>query len=341
MSFNRLTVSDDRLIPCHEDAQFDEALETTCGDRAWFTYPLLQLGVRRITSVTAYFLAALVPSFLQSCRANSRASHEATLAKTSTDYLDGLRGVAALAVFNYHFAHGTYARAMDRVYQSYPMEDNNHILQLPLIRLLYAAEVSVAIFFVLSGYILSRQSIAAISSGDLEKANIRLSSLAFRRGIRLFGPALIASLLAYLTQRAGWMPAKGLPKDYVQDFQSDSKMYMAYLGTLLNIWTWRTDLEAGEWWFNPHLWTVPVEFRCSMVIFVLLIATQRCKAWVRLTADTTVIVQSLWVWRWDVTAFVAGTLVAELENQHQILGWSEHADLLTNPGVMVQCSSLL
>ena len=219
MSGNRHSVSEDRLLPCHEDPQLDEAPEATCRDRARFTYTFLLLRVQRIASATASFLPALAPSFPQYCRTPPRELHEGTLAqRKSTAYLDGLRGVAAWAVFNYHFAHGTYARAMDRSYHSLPIQNNSHFLQLPLIRLVYAAEASVAMFFVLSGYVLSQRSIAAISTGDLEKANARLSSLAFRRGIRLFGPALIASLLAYLTQRAGWMPAKGLPKDYVRSF---------------------------------------------------------------------------------------------------------------------------
>lgn len=103
-----------------------------------------------------------------------------------------------------------------------------------MIHLFYAAEASVAIFFALSGCTLSRRSIAAISSGDFAKAKVELS-LAMRREIRLFGRALTASLLVYLVQRASWMLAKGPLKDYVRDFWDDSKMYLAYLGTFLNI----------------------------------------------------------------------------------------------------------
>ncbi|KAL8724598.1 MAG: hypothetical protein Q9166_007855 [cf. Caloplaca sp. 2 TL-2023] len=267
MSSDELSVAGDRLLFCHEDAGNEKTPEQTWSIRARLAWPLLLHAVRRIASGTSHLLAALLPSFLWECRTDTRDYNEAALAKESTNYLDGLRGVAALAVFNFHFAHGTYVPTMDRVYRSPPTQRNNHIIQLPVIRLFYTAEASVAIFFVLSGYTLSRRTIAAILSGDLEKANVGVSSLALRRGIRLFGPAMIASLLVYLTQRAGWMLAKGLPKDYVGDFWSDSRMYLAYLGTLLDIWTWEIDLDAGEWWFNPHVWTVPVEFRCSMVVF--------------------------------------------------------------------------
>ncbi|KAI4099136.1 MAG: hypothetical protein L6R37_006092 [Teloschistes peruensis] len=211
--------------------------------------------------------------------------------------------------------HGLEDATINQVYESYPADYNNHILQLPVIRLCYGAEAAVAVFFVLSGYTLSRQPIAAISSGDLGKANVVLSSLVLRGGLRLFGPAVMASLLAYLAQRAGWMPDKGLPSGYVRDIWNDSKLYLAYLGTLFDIWTWEIDLAVGEWWFNPHLWTVPVEFRCSMVVFLLTTGTQRCTAGVRLAAEVVLITQSMWVWRWDVLAFAAGTLVAELEHQ--------------------------
>ena len=232
----------------------------------------------------------------------------------TVDHLTGLRGIAAMIVFIYHLAHGPYRSAMDQVYGSAPSSANNHLLQLPLLRVIYAAEASVALFFVLSGYTLARRPVAAIAAGNAAKASVTLGSLAFRRGMRLFMPAIASSFLALCALRVGWMPSRALPSDYVPGLGNDFRTYLSFLRGILDVWTWEINIDKGMWWFDAHLWTVPVEFRCSMVLFLLTFATQRCKPSIRILIDMACILGTLVFWRWDVALFVTGKVIAEFQS---------------------------
>ena len=213
-----------------------------------------------------------------------------------------------MIVFIFHFIHGSYP-GVDHAYGD--GDQNQSILQLPIIRLFYAAEATVALFFAISGYVLSYGCVTQIRAGDFEKAGAVVSSLALRRAIRLFLPAVGSSFGAFLAQRAGWMPVRGLPQEYTSTVMGDTRMYLRYLGHLLDVWTWDVDLEG--WWYNPQLWTVPVEFRCSMVLFLVLITTGRCRTSIRVVLDGALVMFCFLTSRWDMALFGAGTLLAELQ----------------------------
>jgi len=73
---------------------------------------------------------------------------------------DGLRGLTAITVFLAHFFVAFFPRGFDHLYpglQTSPATDGTieHILRLPFISILWNGNF-VCIFFVLSGYVLSR-----------------------------------------------------------------------------------------------------------------------------------------------------------------------------------------
>jgi hypothetical protein len=70
----------------------------------------------------------------------------------SASYLDGLRGVAALIVFIDHFTIHCFEN-MKFGYGSSP--ENNHSIQLPILKLVYSGRASVGVFFVVIGFVLS------------------------------------------------------------------------------------------------------------------------------------------------------------------------------------------
>lgn len=246
-------------------------------------------------------LLFLLPSFTQRYFAPQK--EPAVEKRRPTDYLDGVRGVASLVVFIFHWS----AAAHPEVNSGYGQGDNWSVLQLPFIRIFFSGAAMVAIFFVVSGYVLSQRCIVLIrqqSHGDLMKA---LASLTFRRAMRLFLPSIVSSFLAYLCQRAGMLP---LPKKgYEPGFVNDTSMYFSFLSnTLLNVWTWNIDFKG---WYNPHLWTIPVEFRCSMVLFLVVLGLSRCRTPIRVLVECGILLNCFLYSRWDVALFMAGMLLAE------------------------------
>lgn len=271
--------------------------------------PNRMLRTKQILSDLVDLRKYLLPSFLRPC-AQIPTSHFSSLSPfshQSTAYLSGLRGVASVIVFIYHFAHGSYP-GIDHAYGD--SNSNRSIFQLPIVRLFYSAEAMVALFFLISGYSLSHRCMIHIRARNADRAYAVVSSLAFRRAMRLYLPALASSLFAYLAQRAGWMPDKGLPDNFVPGLASDTRLYIQYLGNITSVWTWEANLDGL--WYNPHLWTIPVEFRCSMVLFLLINTTARFTTQTRLLVDIILIAYCMLGRRWDLALFIMGKLLAEL-----------------------------
>ncbi|KAK7428066.1 hypothetical protein QQZ08_005498 [Neonectria magnoliae] len=119
--------------------------------------------------------------------------------------LDGLRGIACLIVFNYHFlwpwtpyimlGHGALPPRAPEPYLNWP--------SLPIICLLHRGRPMVAIFFAISGYVLCRHIIRAIHERRLEAAYQGLASSVFRRVFRLYIPPSISMFLVAILAQVG------------------------------------------------------------------------------------------------------------------------------------------
>lgn len=119
--------------------------------------------------------------------------------------LDGLRGIACLLVFNYHFlwpwtpsimlGHGAAPPGALEPYEGWA--------QLPIICLLHRGRPMVAIFFAISGYVLCRHILRAIHERRLEAAYKSLASSVFRRVFRLYIPPTISMFLVAVTAQMG------------------------------------------------------------------------------------------------------------------------------------------
>ena len=119
--------------------------------------------------------------------------------------LDGLRGIACLLVFNYHFlwpwepmimmGYGAFPPRAPEPYTAWP--------SLPILCLLHRGRPMVAIFFAISGYVLCRHILRSIHERRLDVAYRRLASSAFRRVFRLYIPPTLSMLLVAVLAQMG------------------------------------------------------------------------------------------------------------------------------------------
>jgi peptidoglycan/LPS O-acetylase OafA/YrhL len=227
---------------------------------------------------------------------------------TSTSYLNGLRGVACLIVYNYHLTilFNTDLKAK--------------LSTLPFVNLLVAGHGATMVFFVLSGFVLSYSPLSKISSPESRDSALLTSlwSSTVRRGFRLFTPLVVLALaLSFITFFLPVFPAyEGLPWARVEPKTLGA--FFHHLGTYAQNVCLLTDPFTWEFVQPPtleHAWTLPFEYRGSLVVFLLSIAcarlTPRCR---KLLLVAFALWALYWV-RWDVFCFTSGMFLAELRFQ--------------------------
>jgi hypothetical protein len=142
-------------------------------------------------------LVFLVPSFLQHYITGEKRSRSERLG--STAYLDGMRGLAALFVYFCHYTYQCFVIA-----EGWGSKDTNYdLLKLPFLRFWYQGPPMVCVFFVISGYALSLKPLKQMRSNAWDGFAGTMSSMTFRRGIRLFLPTAVSTLMIVLLLRLG------------------------------------------------------------------------------------------------------------------------------------------
>ncbi|EKG10016.1 Acyltransferase 3 [Macrophomina phaseolina MS6] len=204
---------------------------------------------------------------------------------------------------------------------------NRRILQIPPLRLIYSGHAMVSLFFVVGGYVSSAKAIklARRRPRQHEQVYLTLTSSLFRRGIRLYLPALASTFITMCTIRIGlWEPARQyVAMPYI--FQADNHhirlpslgaqladWWSQFMG-LTNIWSYYNHVYWQPYYnqYDPHLWTVPMEMRGSLVVTLALLGLLRCRAPWRLALMVTIIIFCVYWDRWECMQFVLGAMLAE------------------------------
>lgn len=140
------------------------------------------------------FAYAFVPQIF---RARIFDGHAPTSRIYSTSWLDGLRGMAALCVFNYHFL----CEYGDQTVMPWGDKKLRWLIELPIIRLPYLGLPMVNIFFLVAGYFIALKPLQLMHRNSNEKLLLTLCSSLFRRFFRLYLPVLASSLIVFITTR--------------------------------------------------------------------------------------------------------------------------------------------
>jgi peptidoglycan/LPS O-acetylase OafA/YrhL len=248
--------------------------------------------VRRCAAALGSTLKRLPPRYLQP------GGLECEKRLHATSYLDALRGYAAWIVVNHHrFQMGGW-----------------WIFNLPLICIVNKGKGMVDVFFVISGFVLSQRMIKLIRARQKGKIMDSLASSIFRRYLRLYIPCAFASFVSMLTVHfwAAKQRAQPIPGFWAQlaDWLVDTAQFCNPFAALTGYWMGDGGVLTSAY-LDP-LWTIPVEFRGSMVVFVYCAGTSKLRDRHRLTVCGVVIFLAL-AWQvTDVALFLAGAFLAEV-----------------------------
>jgi peptidoglycan/LPS O-acetylase OafA/YrhL len=246
--------------------------------------------------------------------------------------LDGLRGLACLIVLNQHFSL-SYSKAFLEGWNG--TQGRNWIIQLPIIRILWAGNAMVAVFFVISGYVLSYKPLKQMQTRS-DQVFRAISSSIIRRGIRLYLPTFAATFICMLLVRAGaFERARALkhlgyassagedPPPRLHSFPEQLDHWWSTVIKMLYPWTW------GDVWqdYDPHLWTIPTEFRCSMLLFLIQCGVARLRPAFRTATIAVLVLFCAYTSAEHVVLFFAGMFMAEVD----VLVQSRNASALLLP----------
>jgi peptidoglycan/LPS O-acetylase OafA/YrhL len=231
-----------------------------------------------------------------------------------TSWLDGVRGVAALAVYLFH-TMGCWAGIVSAWHAD---ETQTSPLQLPFIRTIFVSGGSaVSVFFVLSGYVLTYRCLRWIRAGSSDQVYPAVASSMFRRGFRLFLPPIFITFVEMLSTRFGFTPPLNFYFVAEESFVAQFADWLVETSYLINpIHNFKRAMQG----FITHpkydavIWTIPVEFYGSIVCYILLLILARWapSTSVRMGFIALFSCVAMALGSWNISLFSAGMLVADL-----------------------------
>jgi len=184
------------------------------------------------------------------------------LVKNKIEYLDSLRGIAALTVVIFHFLADFYPATITMNINDSHFSIYEAFLKLTPVNVFYNGTFAVYIFFVLSGYVLTYKYFKT-------KNEQVVVSGAIKRYFRLLGPVAASIFLSYILLKLGFMrniDASIYTKSQFLGgfYQFSPNFYDAAKQAFFDIWF--ASSVANH--YNAVLWTIHTEFIGSMFVFI-------------------------------------------------------------------------
>jgi peptidoglycan/LPS O-acetylase OafA/YrhL len=222
-------------------------------------------------------------------------------------YLDGIRGVAAFLVMLHHFGLAFFPAVFTLETSKAHMRNAREVaFGDSVFSVLVNGNFCVCIFFVLSGFVLSRQYFLSARHETLVAATLR-------RFLRLYVPVAAAILIGYLLMKASWF--YNVPVSTV----AHSEWWMgAYWVTehpelrLFQSLTYSTMFQGDNFWDNP-LWTISIEFFGSLLVFAFLALTHNIRN--RRFVMAVLLLYFFFFGYYYYTAFMLGIVLHEVDGR--------------------------
>lgn len=230
---------------------------------------------------------------------------------SATSWLDGLRGVAALQVFFFHF-FGRYAR-WGHPWGSTP--ESYHIHQLVLFRPVWAGgSGAVSTFFVISGCAITFKSLNLIRQKNYEEIFKGLCSSFFRRGFRLFLPVLLLAIPTFFLIRFVDMSDGFLfPDERKQTLGLQIQHFVNATDEHFNPFAYKDNYRpVNRYGYVPTSWTIPMEYYGSLVCYLMVLAVSRVEMYLtRCLILSIAALYSVHRGSWWTSNFLSGMLIAD------------------------------
>lgn len=227
-----------------------------------------------------------------------------------TAFLDGLRGLAAFLVYLSHHVSWFYGPE-DVIQHGYGYSGAKYFATLPFVRILFTGgNAAVAIFFILSGYVLSKSPLRKLHDGAFHECYRSLLSAIVRRPIRLFiPPAGFSLVFAFIMHLPGFLAPHMTWPERKESIFAEVVNWWIELCLALNP---LQNHGIFEHWFpyNPPIWTIAIEYAGSMLIFILIAAYSYVKPWYRFLLFLFTDLVLFCSYKWSMALFMAGAVLA-------------------------------
>ncbi len=185
-------------------------------------------------------------------------------------YLDGIRGGASLLVFFQHFLLSFYSA----YYTFHAGSSHLNGLEIQFGKSVFSVFASgrfaVSVFFVLSGYVLSRKY---FRTNDF---NILISS-AHRRFVRLYVPVAFTLILAYVLMKSHFF--YNFPVGRISHSDWWLGVFWSFSDPFAKLWHCLAygTMFMGDATFDTSMWTMSVELYGSLLVFALMAVTHNSR----------------------------------------------------------------
>lgn len=196
---------------------------------------------------------------------------------------------------------------------------------IPLIDLLFEGGGAVPIFFIISGYVLSRRAVRLMrgrQTSDMLKA---IASATIRRGPRLFLPCFAVAFLTMVLTAAGAYDKSKLINERLKvvpkTLNSSAALpvllhqYWLHVTWLLSaVYPFEIQLFHPEYFtYDGHQWSIPVEYYSSLAMFGTLVAVSQLQTLWRISLILCAYSYFYLSGRQRITPFFTDLLIAEAE----------------------------
>ncbi|KAK6499003.1 hypothetical protein TWF481_011572 [Arthrobotrys musiformis] len=278
----------------------------------------------RLRHILAKVILFLIPSFISSYFTTTGGSASERLAPTA--WLDGLRGLACACVVIHHYFYEYFSQL------EHPYDGVHHVnwLQLPFFKLIHHGPPMVKIFFIISGFVLTVKAVKITrvsGTADGQALINNLSSSVWKRYLRLYIPCAAGFLLCAFMISAGMMeaiPSGPKPKWIRGPLErrppTKDNIFQQLAFALKDLYIFAVDLTIfnirdRKYATDGHLWTIPVEFKSSIQLFIFVVGACTLKRWLRvyiIIPVSTIVL--LYYGGWGLALFLFGYFLAELNS---------------------------